>query len=160
MFEHMEEKEAVKIATLIEKNGYAFYKYMAKKTEDKRVKAIMERLAEEESRHMKIIEDKFYPEVGFGDLITEEEIDMEEHVDHTTNPKIFALNIDMEKLVNSIDSVRKAVLLAVQAERYAAEFFEGLAEKAETEDGRRMYQSLVEEEKGHARALVALLDTL
>jgi rubrerythrin len=70
------------------------------------------------------------------------------------------LNIDMEKLVNSIDSVRKAVLLAVQAERYAAEFFEGLAEKAETEDGRRMYQSLVEEEKGHARALVALLDTL
>ena len=70
-------------------------------------------------------------------LITEEEIDMEEHVDHTTNPKIFALNIDMEKLVNSIDSVRKAVLLAVQAERYAAEFFEGLAEKAETEDGRQ-----------------------
>ena len=68
MFEHMEEKEAVKIATLIEKNGYAFYKYMAKKTEDKGIKAIMERLAEEESRHMKIIEEKFYPEVGFGDI--------------------------------------------------------------------------------------------
>ncbi len=160
MFEHMEEKEAVKIATLIEKNGYAFYKHLAKKTEDKGIKAIMERLAAEEARHMKVIEEKFYPEVGFGDLITEEEIDMEEHVDHMTNPKIFAMNIDMEKLVHSIDSVRKAVLLAVQAERYAAEFFEGLAEKAETEDGRRMYRSLVEEEKGHARALVALLDTL
>ncbi|MFQ5586344.1 MAG: ferritin family protein [Thermodesulfobacteriota bacterium] len=160
MFEHMEEKEAVKIATRIEENGYAFYKHLAKKAEDKRVRDALERLAAEESRHMKVIEDRYYPQAGFGEMITEEEIDMEEHVDLTSNPKIFTMNIDIEKLVHTIDSVKKAILLAIQAERYAAELFEGLAEKATTEEGKTMYQSLVEEEKGHAKALVALLDTL
>ena len=159
MFEHMEEKEAVKIATRIEENGYAFYTLLAKKADDKKVKEVLKRLAAEESRHMKVIEEKFYPQAGFSDIITEEEIDMEEHVDLTADPRIFALNIDIEKLVHSIDSVKKAILLAVQAERYAAEFFEAMAGKASTEEGKRMYQSLVEEERGHAKALAALVET-
>jgi len=159
MFEHMEEKEAVKIATRIEENGYAFYTLLAKKADDKKVKEVLKRLAAEESRHMKVIEEKFYPQAGFSDIITEEEIDMEEHVDLTADPRIFALNIDIEKLVHSIDSVKKAILLAVQAERYAAEFFESMAGKATTEEGKRMYLSLVEEERGHAKALAALVET-
>jgi rubrerythrin len=158
VFEHLEEKEAVKIASLIEKNGYAFYTHLAERAEDRDVKATLKKLASEETRHMKLLEDKYYPEAGFGDLITEEEIDIEEYVNKTTDPKVFTLNIDMERLVHTIDTVHKAILLAMHAERYAAEYFEGVAEKASTEDGKRIYKELADEERKHARELEALLE--
>ncbi len=160
MFEHLEEKEAVKIATLIEENGYLFYTHLAKRTDDKDLKAVLKKLAYEEKKHKRILENKYYPEAGFGETITDEEIDIEEYVEKTTDPKVFTLNIDMEKLVDAIDSPKKAILLAVQAERYASEYFEGMAGKASTEDGRRMYKELADEERHHIDMLETLIKTL
>ncbi|MEE9591452.1 MAG: ferritin family protein, partial [Thermodesulfobacteriota bacterium] len=93
LFEHLEEKEAVKKASLIEKNGYAFYAHLAERAEDRDIKVTLKKLASEEKRHMKVLEDKYYPEAGFGDLITNEEIDIEEYVNKTMDEKVFTLNI-------------------------------------------------------------------
>ena len=41
MFEHIEEKEAVKTAALLEVNGYRFYKLLAEKTENKQAKTVL-----------------------------------------------------------------------------------------------------------------------
>ena len=46
-FEHLEEKEAVEIASLIERNGFAFYSILAEKAEDKTVKAAFKKLAQD-----------------------------------------------------------------------------------------------------------------
>jgi rubrerythrin len=159
LFEHLEEKEAVKKASLIEKNGYDFYAHLAERAEDRDIKVTLKKLASEEKRHMKVLEDKYYPEAGFGDLITNEEIDIEEYVNKTMDEKVFTLNLDMEKLVHTIDTVHKAILLAMHAERYTAEYFEGMAEKTSTEDGKKIYKELADEERKHARELEVLLES-
>jgi len=117
VFEHLEEKEAVEIAALIEKNGFAFYSILADKTKKKSIKAVFKKLAKDERRHLKILEDKYYPEAGFGEQITEEELAIEDYVSRAADPAIFTEEIDVKKLIEVIDSVKKAVQLAIHTER-------------------------------------------
>lgn len=159
-FEHLEEKEAVETASLIERNGFAFYSILADKTEDKKIKAVFKRLAKDEKKHMKILEAKYYPDAGFGEQITDEEIAIEDYVRRSADPKIFTEEIDVEKLVHAIDSIKKAVILAIHTERYSAEYFEGLAKKASTKEGIRMYAELADEEREHVKALENILKSL
>ncbi|MBI3754271.1 MAG: ferritin family protein [Deltaproteobacteria bacterium] len=159
-FEHLEEKEAVEVASLIEKNGFAFYSLLADKTEDKKIKTVFKKLAKDEKRHLKIFEKKYFPEAGFGEEITEEELAIEDYVARTADPKIFTEEIDVERLVHVIDSMKKAVILAIHTERYASEYFEGMAQKASTKEGARMYRGLAHEERGHAQELEAILKSM
>ncbi|MBI3398377.1 MAG: ferritin family protein [Deltaproteobacteria bacterium] len=159
-FEHLEEKEAVEIASLIEKNGFAFYSILADRAEDEAVKAVFKKLAKDEKRHMKILENKYYPEAGFGEQITDEEIAIEDYVLRTADPKIFTEEVNVEKLVHVIDSIKKAVILAIHTERYASEYFEDMAKKASTEDGAKMYKELADEERAHARELEVILKSI
>ena len=159
-FEHLEEKEAVEIASLIEKNGFAFYSILADKTDDKKVKAAFKKLAKDEKRHLKILEKRYYPEAGFGYQVTEEEIAIEDYISRTVDPKIFTEEINIEKLIQVIDSVKKAVILAVHTERYSAEYFEGMARKASTMEGAEMYRELAEEEREHVKVLENVLKSV
>src|SRR3990167_10849508 len=102
-FEHLEEKEAVEIASLIERNGFAFYSILADKVEDKTVKDVFKKLAKEEKRHINALERRYYPEAGFGEQITDEEIAIEDYVSRSADPKIFTEEINVERLVHAID---------------------------------------------------------
>lgn len=133
VFEHLEEKEAVEIASLIERNGFAFYSILADKVEDKTVKDVFKKLAKEEKRHINVLEKRYYPEAGFGEQITDEEIAIEDYVSRSADPKIFTEEINVERLVQAIDSVKKAVILAIHTERYASEYFEGMAKKGKNQ---------------------------
>ncbi|MEK7803988.1 MAG: hypothetical protein AAB251_06260, partial [Deltaproteobacteria bacterium] len=59
-----------------------------------------------------------------------------------------------------IDSVKKAVQLAIHTERYASEYFKGMAKKASTKEGAAMYTELAAEEMEHAKKLDAILKSL
>ncbi|MDP2682538.1 MAG: ferritin family protein [Deltaproteobacteria bacterium] len=160
VFEHLEEKEAVEIASLIERNGFAFYSILADKVEDKAVKDVFKRLAKEEKRHISILENRYYPEAGFGEEITEEELTIEDYVSRAADPKIFTEEINVEKLVHAIDSVKKAVILAIHTEKYASEYFEGMAEKATTKGGAEMYKELADEERMHVKVLEDIMKSM
>ncbi len=158
VFEHMEEKEAVKTAAIIELNGYAFYMLLSKKTENKGVKAVLKTLADDEKRHLRVIERKFFPEAGFpAEDITDEELEIEEYVERSSRADIFTKKINVDELVNILDSPKKALLLALDTERHSVEFFTAMARKAETEDARRMYMELVDEEASHVKQIEGLL---
>ena len=160
VFEHLEEKEAVEIASLIERNGFAFYSILADKVEDKTVKDVFKKLAKEEKRHINVLEKRYYPEAGFGEQITDEEIAIEDYVSRSTDPKIFTEEINVERLVHAIDSVKKAVILAIHTEKYASEYFEGMAEKATTKGGAEMYKELADEERGHVKVLEDIMKSM
>ncbi len=157
VFDHIEEKEAVKKAALIERNGIAFYTLMAEKITDERIRPVLKRLASDEKRHLKVIEEKFFEEAGFGDVIDEEELEIEKYVERLGTPDIFTRRINIEKLVSAIDEPRKALILAMNTERHSVEFFESMAGKAATEDGKKMYRELAEEEREHVRHIEDLL---
>ncbi|MCL4874620.1 ferritin family protein [bacterium] len=157
MFEHIEEKEAVKTAALIEVNGYMFYKLLAEKTANREAKAILKKLADDEKRHLKLIETKFFPEAGFRDQITEEEIEIEDYIEKEGRADMFSRRINVDELVRSLDDPRKALLLALETEKHSVRYFESLAAYSQTEDGRRMYNELADEERSHVSQIEAML---
>ena len=78
MFEHLEEKEAVKTAALIEINGYRFYRLLADRTENSEVKAVFKKLADDEKKHLKMIENEKKNKAGIDEQRTEEEHEKDE----------------------------------------------------------------------------------
>ena len=158
VFEHMEEKEAVEEAALFEKNGLKFYSLLSEKIKDQRIRKVLKMLLSDEKKHLKVIEEKYFPEAGFSsDEITEEEVEIEKYVKRLGIPDIFARRINIEKLVELIDGPKKALLIALDTELHAAEFFKKMADRATTEEGKKMYLKLSEEERTHAGHIEELL---
>ena len=157
MFEHMEEKEAVKTAALIEVNGYRFYKLMAEKTVNKEARTVFKKLADDEKRHLKLLETRFFPEAGFSEQITEEEIEIEDFIEKEGRADIFTKRINVDDLVRSIDDPKKALKVALDTEKHSVRYFEGLSIISKTEEGRRMYKELAEEEKSHVVQIEAMI---
>ncbi len=156
-FEHLEEKEAVERAALLKKNGRAFYTLLSVKTADPETADVLERLAKEEERHLKLIEEKFFPGAGFPEEITDEEIELEKYVERCCVSELFVKKIDVEKLVHLMDSDKKALLVALEVELHASQYFEKLGSMAGTEEARKLYKELAEEERGHVREIETLL---
>ena len=158
VFEHMEEKEAVEEAALFEKNGLKFYSLLFEKIKDQRIRKVLKMLLSDEKKHLKVIEEKYFPEAGFSsDEITEEEVEIEKYVKRLGIPDIFARRINIERLVELIDGPKKALLIALDTELHAAEFFKKMADRAATEEGKKMYLELSEEERTHAGHIEELL---
>lgn len=158
VFDHIEEKEAVEKAALIEKNGIAFYSLVLEKIDDKKIKSSLKKLIGDEKKHLKKIEKKYFPEAGFDEeLVTEEELEIEEYVKKLGVPDIFARRINIERLVKAIDEPKKALLIALDSELHAANYFEDLSKKARTAEGRKIYGELAAEEKEHANHIEELL---
>ncbi len=156
-FEHIEEKEAVKMAAMIEENGLRFYTRMAEMTTDEGARKVFKDLASDEKKHSKVIEDKFFPEAGFTEQITEEEIVLEEYIEKTGAADIFTKRIDVDALIGLLDSPRKALILALDTERYSVKLFTDLAEKSETEEAKKLYEEIADEERAHVSMIEALL---
>lgn len=157
LFEHMEEKEAVVKAARIEINGYRFYTLLAEKTGNKAAKSVFKKLAEDEKRHLKVLEDKFFPEVGFSEEITEEELVIEDYIERSGSADIFTKRIDVEALVRTIDSPKKALIIALDTERHSVEYFDSLSKRSSTGDGRRICKELADEERSHVSQIEGML---
>lgn len=157
MFEHLEEKEAVKTAALIEVNGYRFYKLLAERAESKEAKVAFKKLADDEKKHLKTIETVFFHEAGFSDQVTEEEILIEDYLEREGRADLFARRINVDELVRSIDTHKKALMVALDTERHSVHFFQHLSNTSSTEEGRRIYRELAEEEMSHVSQIEAML---
>ncbi|MBI5453205.1 MAG: ferritin family protein [Deltaproteobacteria bacterium] len=156
-FEKIEEKEAVKRAALIEVNGYRFYSLLAERTESGRAKTVFKKLAEDEKKHLKVIENKYFPEAGFTDQVTDEELVIEDYIDSMGASDIFTKRINVEDLLRIVDTTKKALIVALDTERHSVRYFEDLSKKSETSEGRRMYNALADEERGHVSEIEGLL---
>lgn len=157
VFEHLEEKEAVKRAALIENNGYRFYTLLAARVSDARTKAILKKLADDERNHLKIIETKFFHEAGFSDQITEEEVEIEDYIERSGDVDIFSKRIDVEALLATLDTPKKALTVALDTEKHSVRYFEEMARRSRTDEGRKIYLELVQEEKSHVAQVEMML---
>jgi len=156
-YEQFEEKEAVKISAVIEANGFKFYTILALRVSDPAVKSVLSDLARDEKKHLRIIEERFFPKAGFNEQITDEEVAMEANIERSGQADIFTRHVDMEEIINVLETPLKALELALDAEKYSVVFFGELAEKAETPDARSIYEAFVEEETRHVAKVEGLI---
>ncbi|GMR04165.1 MAG: hypothetical protein BMS9Abin23_0054 [Thermodesulfobacteriota bacterium] len=156
-FEQLEEKEAVKKAALIEVNGYKFYTLLAGRVSDDGVRQVLKGLAKDEKKHLKVIEKMFFPDAGFSEEITDEELAIEENMEKSGEADIFTRRVNVEGLINAMDDPKKALILALDIERFSVKFFTSLSEAAETPEARELYNNLAEEERYHVAKIEGLL---
>ncbi|MFQ5441493.1 MAG: ferritin family protein [Thermodesulfobacteriota bacterium] len=156
-FERLEEKEAVKKAAMIEVNGYKFYTLLADRIKDDGAREVLKSLAKEEEKHLKVIEELFFPDAGFSDEIDEEELGIEDHIERSGEADIFTWRINVGGLIEALDDPKKALVLALDTERFSVKFFTGLSEKAETPEAKKLYRELAEEERYHVARIEGLL---
>ncbi len=160
-FEHLEEKEAVIRAALIEVNGYRFYKLLADRVDDAETKEALLKLAADEKKHQHLIEKKFFPEAGFSpDEVTDEELVLEDYIEKSGAADIFSRRIDVDALVKVLDTTKRALILALDTERNSVEYFSALAAGAQSDEARAVYEELVDEERGHVALIEGLLAAL
>jgi len=155
-FEHLEEKEAVKKAAMIEVNGYKFYTILADRVKDDGVRDVLKSLAKEEKKHLKVIEELFFPEAGFSEEIDEEEQGIEDHIERSGEADIFTWRVNVGGLIDALNDPKKALVLALDTERFSLKFFTGLSEKAESPEARKLYRELAEEERYHVARIEGL----
>lgn len=159
MFEKIDEKEAVILAAMIEKNGVFFYNLLAAKSKEKEVHDIFKKLASDEANHLKILEKVYFPEAGLNDQITDEEIMIEENISHIGAADLFTKRVDMKKLVDIVgDDPKKALMVALEMERKSYEYFFSLQKHTVDEHARKIYSDLAEEEQDHIRQINKLLE--
>jgi len=127
---------------------------------DEKILVVLMKLRDDEKKHLETIEHKYFKDAGLGDTVTDEELEVELYVEKKGVPDLFTRNIDIAKLVASIETPKQALLLAMDTERHSVVFFENLAKEASTEDARHIYTALANEEKGHVEQIKVILESL
>jgi rubrerythrin len=150
--------ELVRSAIGLELNGEYFYKRAAEATSHPQGKIMFLRLAEQEQGHVE--------EIGalFASLIGEEEwkrITAEEAASPRTSPVIEQLEAAVAARAHSeVADDTQALRLAMELERRAVAFFEGLENTTTDPVKLEMLRKLAEEERYHYDFLQAQLDSV
>ena len=135
--------EALSIAIYNEQAAYDFYNSLVNMIQNEGGKNKFKFFAEDEKHHRKLLEERYEKE---------------------SDGKKFAFDSDRVKKVDvTIDSQTSAidaVDLAIETEKAASEFYKQVAGKTNDENGRRMFESLAEDEDRHYEILRAEREVL
>ena len=150
--------EVVRAAVNLELNGEYFYRRAAKATGHPQGKAMFQRLAEQEQGHVEEIRDLFVSLVGEDEW---QKITDEERASPRTSPVIEQLEAAILARGHSeVADDTQALRLAMELERRAVQFFEGLMNYTEDPVKLGMIRQLIDEERFHYDVLQAQLDSV
>lgn len=153
------EAEGLRIAVEMEKRGADFYRHAARISRDERARALLERLARDESEH----------EARFNHLyearLAEHARDAEAWYDGESSAYLSAVAADVVfpgGLVamgrdHGFDSPRAILQNAIQSEKDSILFYYEITEQTKCEGTRKVFSDIIREEKGHMRELQAML---
>lgn len=143
--------DILKEAILLERRGQAFYHQVAAGTANQAVKDFFETMAEEESRHIEILEVQFraYDQTqAFRKLAAQAE-------DGTTLADM-VLTPELKEQIGAAGFEAAAISAAILMEEKAVALYTQRADAAQGGDERDLFQWLAGWEQGHLRFLVQL----
>ena len=143
VWEEMGALEALRIAIYNEQAAFDFYKSLLNVIENEGGKNTFTFLAEDEKRHRQLLEDRYQKESGGQTFV----------FDARRAKKV---NVDVDSQAGALD----AVDMAIEAEKAASDFYTHGAEKTRDAGGKRMFESLAEDEDRHYEILVAEREAL
>lgn len=139
-------KEALIKAMNLEKEGFAFYKNAAEKTQDSEGKEMFLFLAEEETKHSK----KILEILNEGNFEGKPEVWVPETSDIDTN--IFKEKVSGGETNSKADSL-SALNIGIAAEKNSIELYTKIAEQIDNQEYARFFNTLIGEEQKHLTIL-------
>ncbi|MEK6777547.1 MAG: ferritin family protein [bacterium] len=152
--------EAKKIAIALERQGFRFYYGMKDRVPGKRVRAVFEKMAEEERKHVSDIESLLSDPNSewYLDPATEEIV--ERYFEGYMEGGIFPSGTDAEKAALDLNDEIQAVKLASNFEKDAVAFYSEMVRMTKDPETQNAFRELAEFEKGHVLTLDNLLKAL
>ena len=146
--------EIVTMAIEVEKNGLDFYRAMASRAKDEKVKNIFSFLAVEEAQHKNTFQ-KLLKSLSPLELSHTEEAEYNNYLGALTSSRLFRADVNTDELIKGIDNDIQALDLAIGSEKESILFYYELREQTGGED-RETVDTIIKEEKMHLAKLVKL----
>ena len=140
--------EILKDAILLEKRGHAFYRQVADQASGKAVKQFFNFMAEEETKHIKILSDQFK---AYQDNHKFDPGDFNE--DHSTDAASNVLTGEMKAEIAAADFEAAAISAAMSMEERAIKLYSDRAEEASDSNEKALYNWLAKWEMQHLKFL-------
>jgi rubrerythrin len=143
--------DILKEAILLERRGQAFYQKVASQAENPAVKAFFETMAQEEVRHVEILESQFASYVQNRQFLTIPARDQE-------NEPVaeFVLSQKVKRKIAAADFEAAAITAAMMMEERAVALYSKRAETTQDPAEGTLYQWLADWERGHLSFLAQL----
>jgi len=148
--------EVFEMAIQMEQNGAEFYKKAAQDTDDKEIKALLEKLSVMEDEHQTIFKNLRSEIVGSGeqDAFFDPQGEGARYLKSIVDTKVF-----FEKTIDTT-SLEEVFKEAIWAEKDSTVFYLGIRQSMKDEGPKRKLDAIIEEEMSHIRILSERLKDL
>jgi len=151
-------RDALEMTLAIERRGYTFYTHAARKTRDEGGRLMFQRLAVEESEHLRRLQTEHRLLLAESPWLREEPVRLpiSRRIADEIFPQKELLKIDGRNAVSELE----ALSVAMDLERRSHRFFTELAKSVADPSGKKIFMDFAQEEDSHLQALLAEYNTL
>ncbi|MFN3466894.1 MAG: ferritin family protein [Candidatus Brocadiales bacterium] len=154
----MNDDEALRVAANLEKEGFKFYINAAEKASNPKTRRMFHDLATAEKKHLALFEDirSELPKRG-GEPWGDEDEMINSYIRMLVDTGVFTSPAKREKALKKTLSEEEALRIGIQTEKDSILFFTEASRLCTNPRGRRMFKSLIGEEKRHLTDLARYL---
>ncbi len=161
LLKFMNDDEALRIAANLEKEGFNFYINAAEKASNPRTRRMFHDLAAAEKKHLALFEEirSELPKKG-GEPWGDEDEMINRYIRMLVDTGVFTRPSKKEKVLMKTLSEEEALRIGIQTEKDSILFFTEASKLCTNPKGKKMFKSLIGEEKQHLTDLAQYLSRL
>ena len=151
-------RDALELTLSIERRGYTFYTNASRKTKNGRGRVMFQRLAAEESDHLRRLQEEYRSLVEKNEWLKREpaRLPLSRKIADEIFPQKELLRAEVKEESSDLDALN----IAMDLERRSHQFFKDFAEQISDASGRKIFMEFAKDEESHLRELRAEYQTL
>jgi len=151
-------RDALELTLAIERRGYTFYTNASRKTKNGRGRLMFQRLAAEESDHLRRLQAEHQSLLENNQWLKREpaRLPLSRKIVEEIFPQKELLKIEVKDETSDVDALN----IAMNLERRSHQFFTDFASQISDASGRKIFMEFAKDEESHLRALVTEYNSL
>ncbi|HLH32224.1 MAG TPA: transcriptional repressor [Terriglobia bacterium] len=151
-------RDALELTLAIERRGYTFYTNASRKTKNGRGRLMFQRLAAEESDHLRRLQAEHRSLIEKNDWLKREpaRLPLSRKIIEEIFPQKELLKIEVKDQTSDVDALN----IAMNLERRSHQFFMDFANQISDANGRKIFVDFAKDEESHLQALLTEYNSL
>jgi rubrerythrin len=151
-------RDALELTLSIERRGYTFYTNASRKTKDSRGRLMFQRLAAEESDHLRRLQEEHRSLLQQNEWLKREpaRLPMSRRIAEEIFPQKELLKVEVSDETTDVEALN----IAMDLERRSHQFFKDFAKQMPDANGRRIFMEFARDEESHLQTLLAEYNNL
>jgi Fur family ferric uptake transcriptional regulator len=151
-------RDALELTLSIERRGYTFYTNASKKTKNESGRLMFQRLASEESDHLRRLQEEYRSLLQKNEWLKREpaRLPLSRKIAEDIFPQKELLRVEVKNETSELDALN----IAMDLERRSHRFFKLFAKQIADVTGKRIFLEFAKDEESHLRALMTEYENL